>query len=169
MNKQEKLNWLIDLLQHVRDGGKLEYGGPIGGWKTADYLPTFKSPIDVWRKKPEIDSVDMSVLVGSGVDCIFSDYVEPHMSLLVDIREVDGEIRYVSPTGACWSECRPRTNYWFSVKQLGGGNVASFLAERLRCAGFWVAYDNYQFPKAIMITGLQEGYCWPWEKSECSH
>ncbi len=112
------------------------------------------------RIRPKLKAVDMSVLVGSGVDCGFSD--ELHKNALVRVGLFSGSNREDFPfrdnSGVDWKYCKPRMNYWFSYNNFT--NVRDLLGN-LRDAGFSVQTDVGCFK----IVGLLEGYCWPWEVS----
>lgn len=117
--------------------------------------------------KSKLKPVDMSVLVGSGVDCVFCDCkdfkgMEFHYSMLDKIKLPEKsalDTLYVSYNNVPWFYCKPRMNYWFSFHNF---EVSTPLIRRdLHDAGFDADLDAKDF--SFIINGLREGYCWPWE------
>lgn len=127
--------------------------------------------------KPKLKPVDMSVFIGSGIDCEFSNnLVEFAIAYLKKIKEPN--YPYVF-RNAGWTYCKPRMDYWFSPLNFID---AGLIIGELRLAGFKVDVEYYYKdvvhasgnwgasggvePAGILsfkISGLQDGYCWPWE------
>ena len=114
------------------------------------------------KLEPELKPVDMSALVNSGIDCVFSD---------TDIGELSG----IEPScyyayenarnGSRHSTAKPRMKYWFSAENFENPEG---LVEKLERSGFGVSKKLYGTMRdlklqSFMIKGLQDGYCWPWE------
>ena len=110
------------------------------------------------KKKP----VDMSVFVGSPVDCEFSQALEAKYWNKGCLDEIGtkGGVTYVLYQILHYLYCKPRMNYPFSVKLWSNAEqVFNFMFD-LKNAGFnSELIDN----SALMITGVREGFCWPWE------
>ena len=101
----------------------------------------------------------MSVLVNSGIDCVFSDDLkdldtEESFALLGKINQESR--RFLTTENYPFNYCKPRMNYWFSAENF---NDVDKLADSLFVTGFHVLQGR----DAFMIEGLQDGYCWPWE------
>ena len=105
-------------------------------------------------KKP----VDMSVLVDSGVLCVFSD--SHNLKLKGFLLQISHET-YALDNFTTWKYCRPLYGHWHSAKNFG--DVEGFIA-KLVDAGFCVGTDKcYGVTEHFRIIGLQDGYCYPWE------
>ena len=91
----------------------------------------------ITKKKP----VDMSVFVGSGIDLEWF---------------TSGQWCGCYMTDEPNSRYRPRMDYWFSILNL----TDDYMLSKLERAGFKLAYKGVG---SFKITGLKEGYCWPWE------
>lgn len=102
-----------------------------------------------------LKSVDLSVLIDSGIDC-FSGYDEnpehewrQYSSLVYTKQDLEE------------MEVEPRMNYWFCCENF---SYPFSLIRSLERAGFDVEwYDNIG---GFRINGLQDGYRWPWEVSD---
>lgn len=112
-------------------------------------------------EKVELKPVDMSVLVGSGIDCEFfelgdfPDYCT-ELSYLCELHQHKEGWLYRASSGDAYSHCRPKMNYWFS--DFNFQDVFGTTSD-LEAAGFELDARVNIF----CIEGLQEGYCWPWE------
>jgi hypothetical protein len=158
MSNKDKATWLARHYHDVAEGGKSQYTNG-DGWHDADGGLCFHSIEYEWRvvMPTVLTPVDMSVLVGSGIDCEFWDLKGVYNGHLVAITSAP-EYRAI---GDFWDRCKPRMNYWFSCKNF---KSSSTIVENLELAGFVVesciAFTHFQ------ITGIAEGRCWPWEQVE---
>lgn len=116
------------------------------------------------KLEPELKPVDMSVLVNSGIDCVFWDWHgREYMDFLIKIGK--GDATFGSSKGL-EPKCKPRMNYWFSAENF---DDTFNLIDRLEKAGFVLGKSYLRLDdgdlhlKAFKIKGLQDGCCWPWE------
>lgn len=140
-----------------------------------DKLPTVGDIIAKWEWPPQAKIINMSYMVGNGVDCEFSaNWHSPWtVGKLKDIVSTESQnypYVYVGSGGNRWKQCRPRMNEWLShtgdkcpvpegfVGQvmLRNGNVVNtvHISERNRWTENGSGGDIVQF----MITGTAEGY-----------
>lgn len=109
-----------------------------------------------------LKSVDLSVLIDSGIDCEFRTgqlFVFQNLSSI----NTDEDYPYCAADLQIYRRCKPRMNYWFCGLQFDGD---WHIIKRLTTAGFEVEDkwdDHYRIWIGFRITGLQDGYCWPWE------
>ena len=118
--------------------------------------------------------IDLSVLIGSGIDCEFfyADNGTKYIDTLKKIHFIDKNKSicegYAATSCGLFDYCRPRMNHWhycydFDVCPLPEGLIyegRSFVDEERE------TYASPKWPSylvAFKITGLAEGYCWPWE------
>lgn len=108
---------------------------------------------------------DMSVLVDSGIDCLFFDDdhkgQNPGYYKLISING-PAETDYIYCDGLTnWKHCKPRLYYWFSKYNFKN---SSRVILNILDAGFAVeiSFDGGSFK----ITGLKDGHCWPWESEQ---
>ena len=114
-----------------------------------EFLDKHKST-DMMHK--QATAVDLYALVGKGIDCSRFD-ADGYEPLNDEWYEID-----LADLGV-----RPRTNYWFSALQFDDDWD---MLKRLQDAGFKVEDkwdDQWMTWMGFRITGLQDGYCWPWE------
>lgn len=115
--------------------------------------------------------VDMSVFVDSPIDCVFfrgvnrdGDPINVRMGNLKSVSDTwRPYCRSEYPNGE-YEYCKPRINYWFSVDLFASGCDCGKSIESLESAGFEVDanyFDGYM--RSFKITGLRDGYIWPWE------
>ena len=134
----------------MKDAVFLEIGGCIRRKPNADELLAD-------MLKPKLKPVDMSVLVG--IDCSFHnapDDEQVEFSQLVGIGPDGSYDEFETDT---YVYCKPRMNYWFSLLNFDD----KFLLQKLGDAGFETkTHPSHSFK----ITGLKNGYCWPWELEE---
>jgi len=160
----ENAKWLAKHYQDVVEGGKSQY--TYGdGWYDSNRGPCFHSIKSEWRVviPSKVTPVDMSVLVGSGIDCEFWGLKGANYNgQLVCITDAP-EYKYRS-LGDFWDRCKPRMNYWFSAMNF---RDADKLVKELRAAGFAVEQTYTTGPTIeFRITGLADDRCWPWEQGE---
>jgi len=120
-----------------------------------------------WRIKsppePELKTVDLSVLVDSGIDCEFwhdAPSVGGYIGQLGSIGVHEYQLNQVMSGGRkCYPFCRPRLDHWQSLMNKP---IPSIKFKRiLSDAGFEFKLDG----RHILFTGLADGYCYPWEVS----
>jgi hypothetical protein len=159
MNKKAK--WLAKHYQDVMEGGKSQYTHG-DGWHDTEWGPCFHSIESQWRvvMPPKVTPVDMSVLVGSGIDCEFWDLKGVYNGQLVGITDAP-EYRSLDDF---WARCQPRMNYWFSAMNF---RDVTALIIKLRNAGFDVERTHTGGPTIeFRITGIADDRCWPWEQGK---
>ena len=107
------------------------------------------------RVRPTLKPVDMSVLIGSGIDCEFSDgdNWRPWSSLL---GKIEGGRFFPQHSGfQAFGTCRPRQDYWHSLL-----NCSKMLCSQLASAGFDITKDCEHY--SVLIHGTADDYCYPW-------
>lgn len=112
-------------------------------------------PID-WDKNVK-KTVDLKWLVNSNIDCEFSNNISDHRTVLVDTARRMNDIGQIarSTTDHTYQMCRPRLNHpmLFTDKQL-----------KLIPNGFDWTLNPHNTVNIVTFKGLQNGYCWPWER-----
>jgi hypothetical protein len=158
MSNKDKAKWLSEFYQQVANGGEMQILYKSRRSK-AESGPDLDDSPEYWRvvMPPKLVPVDMSVLVGSGIDCEFWDLKGVCNGQLVGITDAP-EYRSLDDF---WDRCNPRMNYWFSCKNF----KSSFtIVKNLEIAGFVVescmSFTHFQ------ITGIADDRCWPWEQGE---
>ena len=118
--------------------------------------------------------VDMSVLIGSGIDCIFGDAEDYTVTCtLRQVKDQHGGQMYRSQLD-WYIHCNPRMDYWFSAQNFT--SVGELIAS-LDKAGFdlsihWSSTQeelngsirrHQGEVESFLICGLKMDRCWPWE------
>jgi len=133
-------------------------------WGNTFTYPGITSKIENWRWKPGSKIVNLAALVGTGIDCEFWDNKDYPIIIgsLIAINN-DNTYAYSTTTMTGFLYCRPRYNRWFSRRDICFPDYAS-IAEGLNAMGFEFKknLENTMF----RITGLQEGWQYPWENKE---
>lgn len=114
------------------------------------------------KLEPELKPVDMSVLVNSGVDCVFAG---KHVGGLVVISESKTHPYKNDLNDVRHRKCKPRMNYWFSAENF---KDVKDLVKKLEEAGFELEIISktiygYTTITAFMIKDKKANRCWPWE------
>jgi len=174
MRKQEPStsisNWslarrltLVELVEAIEDGQAIEvFCTDDSMWLGTDFIASRNSLHYIIkllkdcrvRIKPKLKPVDLSVLVGSGIDCEFCDNITANLWSIGILEKVTYHKHYISAREVLWQHCRPRMNRWMSLKNVV--NVVNLLAS-----------DQFEIEvegSCFRIEGLQDGYCWPWEE-----
>ena len=158
---------LSDYIKALEDGEVIEIQYRNLGW-AREMLP--EEICKIYREfgsvsvriKPALKPVDMSVLVGSGIDCVFGAKLK-FMSPLTSTTD-RGQPIFHSWADGEWAICKPRMNYWFSVKNF---DDYENLERKLVAAGFSLdLHINEMYRNGVVafsITGLQSNRCYPWE------
>ena len=124
----------------------LEYGKEIAG-----------------KLESELKPVDMSALVDTGIDCVFEQFDEGFTTVVGELSAVMGNEFFLHGY-PLFDMCKPRMGYWFSALNFDGSRT---IVNFLRDAGFNIEEKFYPdcicAIEAFKITGLKDGYCWPWE------
>ncbi len=154
---------LVELAQAVEDSKEIEWLCE-GQWKLISYTginlggALYNINDGRFRIKPKPIKIDLSFLVGSGVDCQFA--VENQafeiIGLLAGFDPLTG--KYLCLNQGAFDECMPRMNHWMSPE-----NCADLSIHRtLENAGFEVVLaaicGNYEPVASFMITGVRKGY-----------
>ena len=72
MDKQAKCEWLAEFYCQAAEGGVIQFDSSPDGWRASNSGPTPGSfNLDSWRIKPELKAIDLTPLIGSGLDCEF--------------------------------------------------------------------------------------------------
>jgi hypothetical protein len=162
MSNKDKAKWLSEFYQQVADGGEMQILYESRRSK-AESGPNLDDYPEYWRvvMPPKLVPVDMSALVGSGINCEFWDLKGVYVGQLVGITDAP-EYRYRS-LDDFWARCQP-PGYWFSAMNSKDVNA---LIIKLRNAGFDVERTHIGGPTVeFRITGLADDRCWPWEQGE---
>ncbi len=108
------------------------------------------------RIKPDPKKIDLSFIVGSGLDVEFSASSDFSFPVIGTLQAVRGSGMYQCDTHQ-YKHCRPRMNHWMSP--LNCKDIA--IHQALENAGFEVEVDTENsatFVKAFKITGIKDGY-----------
>lgn len=113
------------------------------------------------KLEPELKPVDMSVLMGSGIDCVFSNFNNFRAQRIGSLTGISSDFYYCGVREKGYEYCKPRMNYWFSAENF---EDVDGLMKSLAAAGFSVSKKLYGGLKtqSFMIKDLQDGFCWPW-------
>ncbi len=152
---------LVQLAQAITDKEDVQTIS-LEGWysgHTGKYLMNtfFENPSEV-RIKPKLKPVDLSVLVDSGILCEMwnSDGQSlPKSVAFLKYAGINSDYPYQVQSGGFWRYCRPALLYWQCASNLEKP-LADFIS-----AGFLYVFNPSD--TAFRITGLREGFCWPWE------
>lgn len=174
---KDNAKWLSEFYAQVAEGGEIEFANTGDKWCSATCGPDMRALPDCWRIKPALTPIDLSVLIKSGIDCEFSDNS--------DFPPADRRISYIQGIGAGFLTnqstlyylfCRPRMNHWHAW--FGGDcplpegievevEVTCHDGSVLRGEAniFNWGRNSYEGGDiiAFKVTGLSDGFCWPWE------
>lgn len=153
------------------------------GWITVEAGPNAESITMFWRLYgiPK-RVVDLSVLVDSGIDCEFPPLGYPDSWYLRGaLANIDDGLYQSALDGSICTRCRPRHNHWMAwiphdhsecpvPKGFKGdvmvrnGDVMTREGEDLASWLLWNKQHNMEKEIiAYRITGLADGWCYPWE------
>ncbi len=138
--------------------------GDLKLWRILDdkeAFTMFAERNDSVRVRPTLTPVDMSVLVGSGIDCTFTGGGDYRHGPLIGICGENYHLGTDSGAHSAHSRCRPRMDHWHSLMNIKRGSASEAVTDDLVSAGFELQFLN----GSIKIT-LQEGYCMPWESGQ---
>lgn len=130
------------------------------------------------RIKPTVTPVDLSVLIASGIDCEFIDPNYGHTHIHINmLSHISGDHYYIDTTTLSYNKCKPRMNHWhawnrgdcplpegltFELRFRNGSVHESILGVNdIRWC--YSKRDTAMDIIAFKVTGLADGYCWPWE------
>ena len=108
---------LTELAQAMEDEKPIEAANCDGAWFTQDkrdviLMAWMQNPNSV-RIKPEKKPIDLSVLIQSGIDCVFWDGSIGVLSEISSAPQYHMRVGTEKSHGYTpYSECRPRMNYW---------------------------------------------------------
>ena len=190
MNEQQhKAQRLADFYRQVAEGGVVQVKVGGDGWVDCTCGPDL-SDIDDYRIAPKLQTVDMSVLERSGLECEFSDSLRegdlknPEMGELESINPYS-EFPFRKRGSTIFEYCRPRMNHWYAW--LGGNcplpegvmvevatvgrvpdpacepNVREAVRFNWRLRGIGAGRIT-----AFRVVGLKDGYQWPVSERERS-
>ena len=139
MNDQEKKERIVDIYQQWADGGKLQRKGVNEIWEDSSrssFSPSFFSEVDDWRIKPALKVIDMTPMIGLGLDCDFLDSDSNyHRGPLALIRELVKHTKFVDFNGLHWESCQPRMS-----------------TEAQPFINFWAGGDTCPVPEGFRVT-----------------
>ena len=160
---------LADFYQQVADGGEIQLylirppeNQPK--WEDSKNGPNLASDPDMWRIKPKLKPVDMSVLIASGIDCEFTSRSDKSHW---DIGKLKGIDSFYYPTwDAAHMYCRPRMNH-IHAWQCQSFNEAIEFRCKLVEAGFIFSFDTLEYLNGVVLLlwNLDKASDreWPWE------
>lgn len=158
-------------------------------WESFNRICTFNYAKDKLKEgririAPKLKAIDLSVLVSSGIDCDFScdgDFSSPMIGKLAMVEKPSLFVVY-RPFPAApyppYRHCQPRMNYWHSwygdkcplprglIIEARVLSVGGDISESTLCTSDELYWGNrYKEARiiAFKVTGLADGYCWPWE------
>lgn len=128
-----------------------------------------------YRRKSQKKAVDLSVLVSSQIDCEFRTGTKSAIGVLTGFIGAKAD-KFIQLDKVCdieWQECRPRLNHWHSW-QGGDCPLPEGLAVEVMFRlgqttnhrymdGRWSHVDSGGDIIAFKVTGLADGWTWPWE------
>lgn len=159
VDKKSLEKWSHDFAEGVQKGDTVE-------WVKATPLSAMRSLSEIGegsvRIKPELTPIDMSVLIGSYIDCEFGGAPDIgwRIGYLINIDHTDKANAYHikrEDGSSPYAQCRPRMYHWHSFLNCPGNSAANLIL--LENAGFSVVRDGMQFK----FNGLVDGRCMPWE------
>ena len=159
---------MVQVEVEVSDG--YEFAGftfPYGEGIGATFYPTYK------KIKPTKKVIDLSMLVGSGIDCEFSDDNDFSCPAIGDLELISDD--YKKRTGSLWKFCRvrqsPHVHFW------GGGDkcpipdglmvTLRILSATGRINPYTLEdYNSFEWNKVIgfEILGVADGWRHEWEE-----
>lgn len=120
-----------------------------------------------WTPPPVKKPVNLDVFMGVRINCCFTNFDNEkrydvildhlaHIDFLVHVNE-NSKSPYHTLSDSYFNRCKPEMDYWFCHRNFTDSYM---LVAELKNAGFEVVWDG---DDNFKITGLREGYCWPWE------
>ena len=166
---------LVVFYQKVADGGVMEVVDPRGSWYPCASGPTLMQNNREWRIKPAKKIIDLEPLIASGIDCEFwSIDGKPHKFISRHNQIGRSPVNSPQYSGGDynfpWDKCRPRMNH--KMFYVGLTPIAGFVVRiYFNSVDFTVVNtsDNTIYwagVKAIEYLRVEDGYAYPWEKSE---
>jgi hypothetical protein len=177
MNRNEARKF-AEIVQAYADGEDVRVRG-------RDHIlqnPDFKLGYLSYEIVPKPKSIDLSVLMASGIDCEFSFKCNPEQKRIGKMTDISPARpdSYKKDNDVFYHYCRPRMNH---IHFWGGGECPlpdglevelTFRdgSELQRCLSVVADWDHKFEGKDIVgfeVIGLEEGYCWPYdlEKNKC--
>jgi len=149
------------------DNAILEYKNCKKEWAETFRVPDILSDLSRWRWKTDNKVVNLAALIGTGIDCEFWNGKELPIVISPLIAIQAGSIyAYSTTTMTGFLYCRPRYNRWFSHRDINFPEYTS-VAEELSALGFEFE-KNIGSTYMYRITGLHEGWKYPWENENDS-
>tara|TARA_R110000744_G_scaffold3823_3_gene14131 strand:+ start:52 stop:600 length:549 start_codon:yes stop_codon:yes gene_type:complete len=145
MNKQQKHEWLADFYTEAAKGGVMQVWAFNEVWIDESSGPNAESNPENWRIKPTLQVIDLSPLIGSGLDCEFWD--RKGDLLYGKLSTVNSEYdisKYCNAQGFWWKHCQPRMS-----------------TEENPFVSFWKGGDECPVPKGfdvVLHTRLGNAY-----------
>lgn len=153
-----------ELAQAIVDGKQLQYMPVEGLWENLSHGAAVRRWADITamsgiRIAPTLTPVDMSLLVGSGIDCTFTGGGDYRHGPLIGICGENYKLGTDCGAHSAHSRCVPRMDHWHSLY-----NCQKDIAHKLNEAGFLVV--SHPSGTAIRIPGLVGNRCYPWESDQ---
>jgi hypothetical protein len=162
---------LVDFYQQVADGGEAEYRNCLNKqWLGSSGGPNQCSIRQNWRIKPAKKVIDLSVLIGSGIDCEFRDDIDKHITIGPLLEITDD--RYPYTTGNHFdihAQCQPRMKHkhpWLHNKCPIEGFVVRAWDVKENFLTVHTSSNNIDWSLIMHIEFLEieHGYVMPWEQ-----
>lgn len=143
----------------------------FNNWKDCTDESNFISELFDIGQRLSVKSVDLSVLINSGIQCIFfdnrdkghGDSSERVIALLNDYLPNAGFETTFLGNSYFFDFCEPLYNYWYSYLNFEDNIKSGSIVEQLLAAGFSVSNDGRG---SFKITGIRDGFCLPWERPQ---
>jgi len=121
MNNQEKKQWLADIYQQAADGGELQLRTGAGTWIDDHRGPALGNDRENWRIKPALKVIDMSVMIGTGLDCEFWDaFIHLNCMGRLTHKSKEAYRPYCLNGGTDYAHCQPRMTPYIHFWSGGG-------------------------------------------------
>jgi hypothetical protein len=165
------------------DGTKVQYKSVSGElWHSLHGIDAIWAEENEYRIKPRLTPVGLSSMVGSVVDCEFSDvdFGLPGKNAVASLEGINhARVNPYAMHGSTWAHCRPRMDHWmvwdgstilprpvpigFLVHwELRNGEVTS-TPHRVQHREWSHSAERDAQIIAFKVVGLAPGYCYPWE------
>ena len=133
-------------------------------WTETYLVPDIRSDLDRWRWKSGNKIVNLPTLIGTGIDCEFwNEKGLPIVTSPLIAIQAGSTYAYSTTTMTGFLYCRPRYNRWFSHRDISFPDYTS-VEEGLTALGF--KFSKSMENTMFRITGLQQGWKYPWENGE---
>lgn len=157
IKSSEHEDLIVDALEALSNEDNISSYACQFAWELHERLKQALTP----KKRP----VDMSVFVGSPIDCEFSkleDFSEYTIGRYAERNAFFYKTREHSDNH--YDYCNPRMNYRLSIDLFANDRLCGLFIEKLENAGFELDCNYFDgYLRSFKVTGLRDGFCWPWE------